>query len=286
MAELLLGQPLFPSETGVDHLVEIIKVLGTPSRSEMCAMNESYSEFKFPVIPAHPRGDVFRTCATTEAMDLVYSMLQFDPRKRISPWLALGHRFFDDLRNPRARLTDGHPLPPLFNWTAEEIAADPLYLKRITPAGAVSDALSAACAAASLRDLTHTAAKPPHSGGDLPLPDLAAGGASADSSSPAPAPAPPPPATAAGPPAAADATGGGGAPPAAAPDDGGRNLRQQQLRAGGAALEERVGPSAVATATAPEAPAHSDVSSLSATPGLTAAAATAGVGSVGSSHSA
>ena len=32
VAELLLGQPLFPGESGVDQLVEIIKVLGTPTR--------------------------------------------------------------------------------------------------------------------------------------------------------------------------------------------------------------------------------------------------------------
>ena len=32
MAELMLGQPLFPGESGVDQLVEIIKVLGTPTR--------------------------------------------------------------------------------------------------------------------------------------------------------------------------------------------------------------------------------------------------------------
>ena len=32
IAEIILGQPLFPGESGVDQLVEIIKVLGTPSR--------------------------------------------------------------------------------------------------------------------------------------------------------------------------------------------------------------------------------------------------------------
>ena len=32
MAELMLGQPLFPGESGIDQLVEIIKVLGTPTR--------------------------------------------------------------------------------------------------------------------------------------------------------------------------------------------------------------------------------------------------------------
>ena len=34
IAELLLGQPLFPGESGVDQLVEIIKVLGTPTREQ------------------------------------------------------------------------------------------------------------------------------------------------------------------------------------------------------------------------------------------------------------
>merc|ERR1712070_944209 len=29
--ELMLGQPLFPGESGIDQLVEIIKVLGTPT---------------------------------------------------------------------------------------------------------------------------------------------------------------------------------------------------------------------------------------------------------------
>ena len=32
IAELMLGQPIFPGESGVDQLVEIIKILGTPSR--------------------------------------------------------------------------------------------------------------------------------------------------------------------------------------------------------------------------------------------------------------
>lgn len=35
IAELMLGQPLFPGESGVDQLVEIIKVLGTPTREQI-----------------------------------------------------------------------------------------------------------------------------------------------------------------------------------------------------------------------------------------------------------
>ena len=47
---MLLGQPLFPGESGVAQLVEIIKVLGTPSREEINAMNPNYTEFRFPQV--------------------------------------------------------------------------------------------------------------------------------------------------------------------------------------------------------------------------------------------
>ena len=87
MAELLLGHPLFPGESGVDQLVEIIKVcfinpsvlcllsfsmfvwcwfvcrliyfpfvkvLGTPSKEQIQCMNQNYTDFKFPKIKPHP----------------------------------------------------------------------------------------------------------------------------------------------------------------------------------------------------------------------------------------
>ena len=53
-AELLLGHPLFPGESGVDQLVEIIKILGTPAKEQIMLMNPNYTEFKFPQIKAHP----------------------------------------------------------------------------------------------------------------------------------------------------------------------------------------------------------------------------------------
>ena len=43
MAELLLGQPIFPGDSGVDQLVEIIKILGTPTREQIREMNPNYT---------------------------------------------------------------------------------------------------------------------------------------------------------------------------------------------------------------------------------------------------
>lgn len=60
MAELMLGQPLFPGESGIDQLVEIIKVLGTPTREQIRTMNPNYMEHKFPQIKPHPFAKVFK----------------------------------------------------------------------------------------------------------------------------------------------------------------------------------------------------------------------------------
>jgi serine/threonine protein kinase len=54
MAELMLGQPLFPGESGIDQLVEIIKVLGTPTRDQIKTMNPNYMEHKFPAVRPFP----------------------------------------------------------------------------------------------------------------------------------------------------------------------------------------------------------------------------------------
>ncbi|CAN1305907.1 Shaggy-related protein kinase kappa [Linum perenne] len=94
MAELLLGQPLFPGESGVDQLVEIIKVLGTPTREEIKCMNPNYTEFKFPQIKPHPWHKVFQ--------------------KRLPPEA-----------DPNTRLPNGRPLPPLFNFKSQELSGIP-----------------------------------------------------------------------------------------------------------------------------------------------------------------
>lgn len=118
MAELMLGSPLFPGESGVDQLVEIIKILGTPTREQIRAMNPNYTEFKFPAIKAHPWQKVFRNRATPESLDLISRLLEYTPTFRFTAIEALTHPFFDELRYPETRMPNGAPLPPLFNFSA------------------------------------------------------------------------------------------------------------------------------------------------------------------------
>nr|AOG62274.1 GSK3-beta [Eurychasma dicksonii] len=132
-AELLLDQPLFPGESGVDQLVEIIKVLGTPSREEIQAMNSNYTEFKFPQIKAHPWSKVFHPRTIPEAIDFMSKLLAYSPEKRLHPLEAAAHPFFDELRSPHFKLPDGHPLPPLLNFTKAELSAFPSLHEKLVP---------------------------------------------------------------------------------------------------------------------------------------------------------
>ncbi|XP_075492690.1 shaggy-related protein kinase alpha-like [Primulina tabacum] len=121
LAELLLGKPLFAGDSGVDQLVEIIKVLGTPTREEIKCMSPNYIEFKFPQIKPHPWHKIFHKRVPPEAVDLVSRLLQYSPNLRCTALDTLTHTFFDELRDPNTRLPNGRFLPPLFNFKPHEL---------------------------------------------------------------------------------------------------------------------------------------------------------------------
>ena len=133
IAEMLLFQPLFPGESAVDQLVEIIKVLGTPTREQIYEMNPGYTEGRFPDIRQTPWTRVFKNKATPEAIDFLASLLVYSPSRRPHAYQALQHPFFDELRAEGTRLPNGDPLPPLFNWSEIEVKAHPEIIHGLTP---------------------------------------------------------------------------------------------------------------------------------------------------------
>jgi glycogen synthase kinase 3 beta len=140
MAELMLGQPLFPGESGIDQLVEIIKVLGTPTREQIRTMNPNYMEHKFPQIKPHPFNKVFRK-ADANAIDLIARLLEYTPTERQSAIDAMVHPFFDELRAPTTKLPDSRhgtgqlrDLPDLFDFTRHELSIAPNLNEQLVPA--------------------------------------------------------------------------------------------------------------------------------------------------------
>ncbi|KAH8294961.1 hypothetical protein KR018_004735 [Drosophila ironensis] len=134
LAELLLGQLIFPGDSGVDQIVEIVKVMGTPSAEQLHDMNPHYKQFKLPQLKPHPWPKVFRIRTPAEAIDLVSKMLIYSPNQRVSPLMGCAHPFFDDLRqDPLQQLPNGRSLPPLFNFTEYERTIEPEAMAMLHP---------------------------------------------------------------------------------------------------------------------------------------------------------
>ncbi|ORX50513.1 Pkinase-domain-containing protein [Hesseltinella vesiculosa] len=142
MGELLLGQPLFPGESGIDQLVEIIKVLGTPSQENIAMMNPHYTDHKFPMIKPHPFSKVFRQRTPPEAIDLISHILQYNPQARPTASEAMVHPFFDELRNPDTKMANGKDLPVLFDFTKEELSIRPDLIQKLVPPHCASELAS------------------------------------------------------------------------------------------------------------------------------------------------
>ena len=126
MGELLLGRPLFPGESGVDQLVEIIKVLGTPSKEQLLTMVPTLTEFNFPQVRSTTLAKVFRGCkgSDDQATEFLGEVLKYEPKTRIELLDCLAHSYFDELRMPGLLLpATTAPVPDfLFNFTKEEVS--------------------------------------------------------------------------------------------------------------------------------------------------------------------
>ncbi|CAO3594102.1 unnamed protein product [Absidia cylindrospora] len=142
MAELMLCQPLFPGESGIDQLVEIIKVLGTPTKEQLLAMNPNYTEHRFPQINSHPFSKVFRSRTPPEAVEFIDLLLRYTPTSRLTAIDAMAHSFFDELRDPNTNLGQDKALPPLFNFTEHELSIKPELNRKLVPPHCESELLA------------------------------------------------------------------------------------------------------------------------------------------------
>merc|ERR1712232_992368 len=107
LGEMIIRQPLFTGRDGIDQLVEIIKVIGTPTVQELKAMNPNYPSYEFtPRVEPIPWKKVLKNVAPPHACDLMNRLVRYDPQSRLPPLQAMLHPYFDMLReteNPMYR---------------------------------------------------------------------------------------------------------------------------------------------------------------------------------------
>lgn len=157
IAELILGQPLFPGELGIDQLVEIIKILGTPSKDQIKNMNPNYMEHKFPQIKPIPLTKIFKKMPP-DCILFLSKILQYNPLERLTSYQCLFDPYFNELRMQNTKLPnfrklfpseqqqhhqqsnsqsslepDVRAMPPLFNFNAIELSINPNENYRLVP---------------------------------------------------------------------------------------------------------------------------------------------------------
>ena len=108
VAELLFGTPVFAGDSSVDQLVEIVKVLGTPTMRQIRDMNPAYADFQFPAIVAC-KWDAFfdGSVYEPEVGELIGTMLCYTPSTRSTPFEAMSHPIFAPLRAEGWVMADG-----------------------------------------------------------------------------------------------------------------------------------------------------------------------------------
>lgn len=93
-AEMVTGKPLFPGDSEIDQLFKIFRILGTPNE-EVWPNVSQLPDYK-DTFPHWPRRDLQELMPGLEqdGLELLQSMLAYEPSKRISASQALEHPFF------------------------------------------------------------------------------------------------------------------------------------------------------------------------------------------------
>ncbi|XP_077665247.1 serine/threonine-protein kinase MAK isoform X3 [Eretmochelys imbricata] len=115
MAELYTLRPLFPGTSEVDEIFKICQVLGTPKKSDWPEGYQlaSAMSFRFPqCIPMHLKTLIPN--ASSEAIQLMTDMLNWDPKKRPTASQALKYPYFQvgQVLGPPPQYLEQKPVQP------------------------------------------------------------------------------------------------------------------------------------------------------------------------------
>ena len=131
IAEMFLGEPIFPGSSSKDQMIKIMDLLGCPTASDIKAMNKS-AKIKLPDIEEKEMASKFKKSTNPMVIDLLSKILVYNPKKRLSPVRALLHPYFDELRKQKLTI-NGKEIVDLFNFTEFEVSKDPECLDLLVP---------------------------------------------------------------------------------------------------------------------------------------------------------
>jgi cyclin-dependent kinase len=95
-AELLCKIPLFSGDSEIQQLLQIFKILGTPTEETWPGVGRLRDWHEFPQWKPQDFAKIFPDLEN-QGLDLLKRMLAFDPAKRISAKEALSHSYFNKM---------------------------------------------------------------------------------------------------------------------------------------------------------------------------------------------
>lgn len=100
LAEMIIGRPIFPGTNNQDQFTKIVFILGAPSTADLVAMNATAPDMEFPDIEPLYFGSLLpKDLKEPELVaDLLYGMLCYNPKSRLSIEQVLAHPYFGVLR--------------------------------------------------------------------------------------------------------------------------------------------------------------------------------------------
>ncbi|KAH8281942.1 hypothetical protein KR054_004205, partial [Drosophila jambulina] len=126
LAELLKGTPLFLSQyVELQQLHHIVSVLGTEGLESAPEVRMVCPDRHYTVRPSWDH--LLKVEVPQDLSDLLNSCLVYESAGRILPMVACAHVAFDELRimdTLGCCMPNGEKLPPLFNFSDQELGAD------------------------------------------------------------------------------------------------------------------------------------------------------------------
>lgn len=116
LGELLLGKPLFPGTSTLNQIERIMSTIPKPSRVEVDSIKSEYGHSileRAGLRPRRPLEDML-PAVSSDAMDLLKSLLIFDPEKRPSAEQCLKHPYVSRFHNAKEEISlDYDVVPPV-----------------------------------------------------------------------------------------------------------------------------------------------------------------------------
>lgn len=130
IAEMIIGTPLFMGKNTGDQLLQIIKILGSPSKDYIEVLLKK-KEINLPFYKGLGLARRLEDCDVL-LKDLLSKVLVYDPDIRISPLEALLHPCFNELRKHQIVINDKE-IVDLFDFTFNEVNNDEEIYNSLVP---------------------------------------------------------------------------------------------------------------------------------------------------------